>query len=422
MTVRTRKPWSVSALTVAVLVAVTATVLPAWGAIFTDVQGLAAQRAIERLAAKGIFRIPGDGKFTPNATVPRVELAYYLTLALGQSGQGVPLPNFKDAAEIPKEMQPAVAATTSLASVSPQTAEAKKGALVYTLGADKRSYGPTDQVEIRFTISNTGSTDVQFDFANSQFYDFIIKDGEGNEVARWSYGRPFLPLDKPLTLAAGKKFEYLTRWRQLDQNDHQVPSGRYEITAVQTTKSSPTSLSIFFQKGLLLGFPDNTFRPKLEVTRADLAAVVVTAMGLGETSAAPPVTDAAEIPAALRGAVAMAIEKRIVLPGPDRAFRPARSATRADLAWALDALMDTMKRYDFSKGTLKEIRVGTPFTLIAIEDENKALRNYRIITRTNAIYRNNAAADLKDLKPGDALLFLKTGDVGDVTYIEATGR
>jgi len=402
------------------LVLVAMIVAPAWGAIFTDIAGLPAQRAIERLAAKGIFKI-GTDKFMPAGTVPRGEFAVLLARVLGASGQGVPLPAFKDTAEIPKEMQPAVAAITNLGSVSPVRAEVRKGALVYTLTTDKPVYGPTDNLELRFTISNTGTTDVKFEFANSQFFDFVIKNTDGVEVARWSLGRAFLPMSVPITLAAGKAFDYATQWKQLDQNDEPVPPGRYELIAVQTTKQDPTTLSLALYRGALPAYPDNTFRPKADVSRLDLAAVIVRAMGLGESPAQPPaVSDAAEIPAQSRGTVGVAIEKGLVPIWPDRTFRPAQPATRADVAWALDKVMDQLGRYDFSKGMLKDIRVGTP-TLMVIEELNKAQRTFRV-ARANAVYRNNAVAELKDLHPGDTLLFLKVGDVGDVAYIEAIGK
>jgi len=292
---------------------------------------------------------------------------------------------------------------------------------VYTLTTDKPVYGPTDNLELRFTISNTGTTDVKFEFANSQFFDFVIKNTDGVEVARWSLGRAFLPMSVPITLAAGKAFDYATQWKQLDQNDEPVPPGRYELIAVQTTKQDPTTLSLALYRGALPAYPDNTFRPKADVSRLDLAAVIVRAMGLGESPAQPPaVSDAAEIPAQSRGTVGVAIEKGLVPAWPDRTFRPAQPATRADVAWALDKVMDQLGRYDFSKGMLKDIRVGTP-TLMVIEELNKAQRTFRV-ARANAVYRNNAVAELKDLHPGDTLLFLKVGDVGDVAYIEAIGK
>jgi hypothetical protein len=393
---------------------------PAWGAVFGDIAGLPAQRAIERLAAKGIFRMGAD-KFNPAGPVARVELAVLLTRVLDLSGQGVPLPAFKDAAEIPKEMQSAVAAVTNLGTVTPVKAELRKGPLVYVITTDKAIYGPTDTVELRFTITNTGKDAVKFEFANAQFFDFIIRNGDGIDVAQWSLGRAFLPVDGPIGLAAGKSFEYSTRWRQLDQNDEPVPPGRYELIAMQTTKSDPTTLSVVLYRGALPGYPDGTFRPKAEVTRADLASAFVRVLGLGEAPSRPlPLADAAEIPAAQRGTIGVAIEAGVVSALPDRTFRPAGPASRADLASALDKVMDAFKRYDFFKGTLKDIRVGTP-TLLVIEEPTKAQRTFRV-ARANAVYRNNTAAELADLRAGDALLFLKVGDVGDVAYIEATGK
>ncbi len=417
MRIRMEHAWCLRAWTAVLLLVVAG---PAWGAIFSDIAGLPAQRAIERLAAKGIFKL-GVDKFNPAGTLSRAEFSVLLARILQLSGQGVPLPHFKDAADIPKEIQPAVAAVTNLGTVSPTKAELRKGQLVYALTTDKSIYGPTDTVELTFSITNTGKDPVKFEFANSQLYDFIIKNGEGIEVARWSLGRAFLPVDAPVTLAAGKSFEYLTRWRQIDQNDEPISPGRYELLAIQTTKDTPTTLSVVLYRGVLPGYADNTFRPQGEVARAELAAVIVRVLGLGDTPRQPPaVSDAADIPTALRGAVGVALETGIVAALPDQTFRPTRPATRADVAWALDKVMDTLKRYDFSQGTLKDIRVDTP-TLIVIEDQKQAQRTFRV-ARANAVYRNHAPADLKDLKPGDALLFLKVGDVGDVAYIEATGK
>lgn len=426
MTVRRHKVSSWRAWVVVAAVAAVSLALPAWGAIFTDIQGLGAQRAIERLAAKGVFGRTGD-RFNPSGTVTRVDLAVFLFKALAFSSEGLGVPELKDAAEIPKDALPAVTVMTRMGTVSgntaPQKTELKKGALVYRLTSDKAVYGPTEQVMLRFSVENSGKEDIKFDYTSDLHFDFIIRDSEGNEVARRSLGLPVRQVDMSVALVAGRSIEFgAVWWFQRDQNDAPVPPGRYEITALHLTKSNPTTVSLIFNKGLMQVFPDNTFRSKAEVSRADLAATMVRALGLGDgaPSVLQGVIDAGEIPEALRGVVAAAIDKRIVVPGPDRAFRPTRPATRADAAGALDVLMETLKRYDFSKGTLKDIRVGTP-TLMTIEEENKAQRTFRV-ARAYAVYRNNAAADLKDLKAGDTLLFLKAGDVGDVTYIEATGR
>lgn len=418
------------------LITVAALVLPAWGAIFTDMQGSFAQQSAERLAAKGIIRVSADGRFNPSGTVSRLDFAILLSRAMSLSGQGLSLSDLKDANDIPRDAQSAVAAVLNVGLASPPKVEVRKGALLYTLSlcrvrrvettctaAETDSvYGPGDLVEIRLEVKNTGTTDVQFDFANSQFHDFVIREADGTELARWSVGRAFLPVQGPVVLAAGASYSAVTRWRQLDQNDNPVPPGRYDIQAIHTTKANPTQLTVAFVKGLMPAFPDGTWRPKTDVTRADLAAYVVRSMGLGEGSAtAPiPVADAAAIPAALRGAMAVAVEKKVLLVNASNQIRPQAAATRAEVAWALDQLMTATNRYDWSKGVLKDVSTGTP-SFIVVEDDKKQQRTFRV-ARNNAVYRNQVVVTLRDLRPGDNIQFLKPTDVGDVTYIEAIAR
>lgn len=408
--------WSKRVLFVALAAVLAAA--PAAAAIFTDIQGLPMQRAIERLAAKGVFRGTSGTTFNPTGTVTRADFAVLLVRVLGLETQGVPLPAFKDAAEIARDQMGSVAAVVNLGSVSPQKVELQKGPLLYALSADKPVYGPTDLIKITFTVKNASREPIRFDHVNSQLYDFIIRVPEGEEIAKWSLGRPFLPLEQPVQLAAGQAFTWPTLWKQLDQSDAPVPPGRYEIIAVHTTRNNPTSLSLFFNKGVMTAQPDSTFRPKEEITRLEMATVAARSIGLSDV-AALPAADAAAIPSAARGTVAAALEKKLVsLIG--REFRPGQKATRAEVAQALDVLMDAVNRYRFSKGVLKDPVAGNP-PQITIEDERKALRTYRV-ARNVAVYRNDRPAELRDLRPGDAVLFLNVGDVGDVAYIEATGR
>lgn len=396
--------------------------VPVAAAIFTDIQGLPAQRAIERLAAKGIFRGTTGTTFNPNGTVTRGDFAVLLVRALGLDTQGLTLPAFKDSSDIPRDQQGAVAAMTRLGSASPQKVEVRKGPLVYTLTVDKTVYAPDERILITFKVENTGGQDIKFEYATSQFHDLIIRNAKGEEVAKWSLGRAFTPMNEPVPLAAKQKLEFQpTWWKQLDQSDDPVDAGRYEIIAIHTTKTNPTSLSLFFNKGVMAALPDNTFRPKQEITRLDLATVTARAMGLADAAPASlNVTDANDVPPSARGTVAAAIDKRLIATVGNREFRPAQKATRSEVAQALDVTMDALKRYNFSKGTLKDPVTGTP-PQITIEDERKALRTFRV-ARNHAVYRNDRPVELRDLRPGDTVLFLNIGDVGDVAYIEATGR
>src|SRR3972149_3934169 len=123
-------------------------------------------------------------------------------------------------------MLPFFSSMLCMGTVSAQSIELKKGNIVYMLTTDKLAYGPEDEVLLTFIISNTGKEDVTFEYSNSQFHDFIIKAADGTEVARWSLGRAFLPVEKPVPLVAGEALDFHTRWRQLDQNDRPVGQGR----------------------------------------------------------------------------------------------------------------------------------------------------------------------------------------------------
>ncbi|MGH2454608.1 MAG: S-layer homology domain-containing protein [bacterium] len=400
-----------------------ALIAPAWAEIFSDISGHPAQRAIERLAAKGVVGGVAPGRFQPGEGVNRLQMVLFMVRLLGISGQGVKPPAFKDLAEIPETARAAVAASVGIGSVSSTSAELKKGTITYTLTTDKAAYGPDEQILLTFVITNAGKDEIKFEHANSQWHDFIVTASDGSEVARWSLGRAFLPENKPVALAAGKSFNFNTRWKQFDQNDRPVPTGRYEITAVHTTKTNPTSLSLFFQKGLVVGYPDNTFRPNQPVSRAELAAMTVRAGGLdteafARAKATLPVSDNGEVLDWARGSVAVAIERKMI-PLVDGAFRPTRAASRADAATALDVIMGLLKRYDYTRGTLRSVGQGRPAT-ITFEDEKNAARTFRVAA-AHAVYRNERVVALADLKVGDKISMLKESDAGDVSYIEATG-
>ncbi len=498
MTIRTRL--------VAVFVLIALAAAPATAQIFTDMSTHPARRAAERMVAKGLaIRLP-DGRLAPDEPLTRLDMALFLARALGIPTTGVRPPDFRDVDQIPSADRLAVAAASIMGTVSATKVEAKKGPVRYTLAANKTTYGPGEEIEITFTISNDGPgreteflspdrgrtrvkmsdrdglkagiegelytetrtaqavtrekvarfrvlearadgsilelseegavqikpglkvfllQDTAFEYATSQFHDFVIRDAEGNEVARWSLNRPFVPMERPVSLAANQSMKFATRWKQLDQNSQPVPPGRYELVAVHTTKENPTTILIAFQRGLISAYPDNTFRPRLPVTRAELGAFVVRAMGLEvealrRANDALVVADARDIPAELRGSVVVAIDRKIVLPLADNTFRPARAANRGEAIFALNVLMEAMGRYDFVTATLREIRGGPP-PVVVVEDANRQVRSHRVAV-VSAIYRNDQPVLLMQLRPGDQLRMLRPTEAAEIMYIEATGR
>jgi hypothetical protein len=267
--------------------------------------------------------------------------------------------------------------------------------------------------------------DVAFEYGTTQFHDFVVRDQQGNEVARWSLNRPFQAIERPIPLAANQTMPFKTLWRQLDQNDQPVRPGRYTLTAMHTTKENPTILTIVFQRGMISAYPDNTFRPKQPVTRADLAMFMVRGMGLEaealrRANETLQVADARDIPAEARGSVVIALDRKMFQPLPDNTFHPGRTATRGEAIFALNVLMEVLNRYDYVTATLREVRGGPP-PVVVVEDAQKQIRTHRVGV-VSAIYRNDQLVLLLQLRPGDQLKMLKPTDAGDALYVEATGR
>jgi len=407
-----------AALTLAA--AVTAAAMPAPAAMFSDIQGDPNQRGIEKVAVAGVLAGFPDGTFKPGQPITRLAAVASLAKGLDVKGSGT-LPNYKDLAEVPEDVRPVIASLLNTGAVSQQKAEIKKGDVLYQLATDKAVYGTEDPVDLTMTITNTGKDDVKFTYATTQQYDFIVKSATA-EVARWSLGQTFVQGNLDLILAPGKSFTYNTRWLQKDQDNHLVPAGSYEIIGLSPAKDNAVTVALQFQKGLLSTFPDNTFRPNAQVSRAEFAALVVRALGRqGEAtqkSSAPlSVKDVEDVPATLHGYVAVAIDQKILPPSADGMFRPNAPTTRGEAAGALATVMGALNKFNYVKGKL--VSIGSEGITVSIETQ--AVQSYALTPQV-AVYRNEKAAAPSDLKPNDQVLLLLTGPRGRAGYIEATGQ
>jgi len=368
----------------------------------------------------GIFAGFPDGTFKPSQPITRLAAVASLAKGLDVKGSGT-LPNYKDIAEVPEDVRPAISALLNTGAVSEQKAEVRKGDLVYQLATDKAVYGIEDPVDLTMTITNTGKEDVKFSYPTTQQYDFIVKSAD-TEIARWSLGQTFVQGNLDLILAPGKSFKYDTRWLQKDQDNHLVAAGTYQILGLSPAKDNAVTVGLQFQKGLLSTFPDNTFRPNAQVNRAEFAALVVRALGRqGEatqkTSAPLSVKDAADVPATLHGYVAVAIDQKILPPYADGTFRPNAPTTRGEAAGALATVMGALNKFHYVKGKL--VSIGPEGITVSIE--TSAVQSYALTPQV-AVYRNDKAVAPSELKPNDQVLMLLTGPRGRAGYIEATGQ
>ncbi len=398
---------------------VAAAIVPASATLYSDIQGSPFQKAIEKLSVIGVLSGSPDGTFKPDQPMTRLTTVDALAKGLDVKGSGT-IPNYKDLSEIPESVRPAIAALLNTGAATQQQSEVKKGDITYRLSADKAVYGIDDPVDLTFTVANTGKEDVKFEFPTTQYYDFIIRQGD-TQLARWSLGQTFVQGGPPLIVAPGRQISFTTRWLQRDQDSRPVAPGTYQIVAVFPLKDSPVSVTLDYQKGLLTSFPDNTFRPNAQVSRAEFAALLVRAMGRqGEAtqkaSAPLSIKDAADVPPPLHGYVAVAIDQKVMPVGADGMFRPNAPTTRAEAAGALTVVMDNLNRFNYVKGTLVSISAGD----ITVSNVAKAVTSYALVPNA-AVYKNNKSGAPGDLKPNDTVLLLLTGVRGRAGYIEATG-
>lgn len=396
---------------------------PAWAQIFSDVAGRPEQRTLEKLAAKGVFPIPQDRRFQPDERITRLDFFVALARAVGLREGGGNLPEYRDAQEIPPSARGLLAALASAGTVNQRKAVRKVQEWEVILETDKGTYGPGEEIGLVLSLKNTAGGPAQVEFATSQRYDFIVRSPSGEEVARWSLGQRFTTEGQKLTVQPNQQVVIGdTKWKQLDQNDRPVPPGRYELVGVVTARPQPMSVTIFFTKGFVTGFSDNTFRPRAPLSRAEMAELVARVSGLEQEALAKrgnpiPAQDAQEVRPEHRGYVALAVEREF-LQLSDGRVRPNDPATRLEAAVALDGVMNALGRYNFVRGRFRTIQPGNPAILSLTE--GVTIRNFRL-GPVVAVYRNDRPAQLQDLKPNDELVMLLLGDVGDVTYIEAKG-
>jgi hypothetical protein len=104
-----------------------------------------------------------------------------------------------------------------------------------------------------------------------------------------------------------------------------------------------------FKAGLVKGYEDGAFRPENKITRQEMAAMLVRAMGKeaeaqAKAGAQLNFKDADTIAAWANGYVAVAVEQGLVKGYPDNTFGPLRNATRAETATMAVRYLDAGKK------------------------------------------------------------------------------
>lgn len=104
-------------------------------------------------------------------------------------------------------------------------------------------------------------------------------------------------------------------------------------------------VSTAVEKGLISGYSDGSFRANREITRQEMAAIIINAMNLNNEAKLKQnnksgFKDAARIQTWARGSVIVAVEKQIIKGYSDNTFRPTNTATRAEAVTMIINMID----------------------------------------------------------------------------------
>ena len=108
-----------------------------------------------------------------------------------------------------------------------------------SMTTNKMSYTMGEPITMTLKIFNYTEEDIVFHFNNSQRYDFIVEDKEGNEVWRWSEGRMFAQmLGEEILGPTNIEIIYSVKYKD------KLNPGYYKVTGYFVAQDRPMSGSI----------------------------------------------------------------------------------------------------------------------------------------------------------------------------------
>lgn len=101
-----------------------------------------------------------------------------------------------------------------------------------------------------------------------------------------------------------------------------------------------SDVAALLAQSLLRGYPDGTFRPDASITRSEFAALLAGALGWSGTGSPLQFSDAGDIPEWARNAIECGVQRGQILGYPDNTFRPDAPITRIEAAALLDHTLE----------------------------------------------------------------------------------
>jgi hypothetical protein len=95
---------------------------------------------------------------------------------------------------------------------------------------DSKSFVQGEEINIILSIKNISSETKSLNFSSGKQYDFVIKDGAGTEVWRWSNGMAFIQSLTSYNLSSGETRTITYKWNQMISDyGTMIPIGSYVL-------------------------------------------------------------------------------------------------------------------------------------------------------------------------------------------------
>jgi hypothetical protein len=98
----------------------------------------------------------------------------------------------------------------------------------------------SDGVRLAFNVMNASAKKIELDFPSGQTHEFVVLDGNGREVWRWSASRMFTQSLQTKMLDAGETMSYDDRWNPASMR------GTFTAVATLNSSSHPVESRVLF--------------------------------------------------------------------------------------------------------------------------------------------------------------------------------
>ena len=140
-----------------------------------------------------------------------------------------PTPSMRTDIDTPPSTPTNEWSTGPVSSTSTPTAQLN---ISITLTLNSPIYILGENIEMTITITNQSEWVSALSFNDSQRFDFVVTDGQEQEIWRWSSGLAFSQVTGEEKILPSASLTYTETWNQGDSRGKQVNSGEYALSGI----------------------------------------------------------------------------------------------------------------------------------------------------------------------------------------------